>query len=320
VVEFFKPWLAYLFPKVYTHERPTPPGELLWYAMLAGKEKIVESGVPFEHDGKMIQPKSRTFIPATLKDNPILEATGYGATIDALPEPLRSLMRGDFSAKKAADPYRLIDPALVRSAQARWVEKPPRRQLAIGVDVARGGDCQTVIAPLHGEWFAPLLKVPGIQCQTGADVAAAVLTVASSGVVGVDVIGVGSSAFDSMCETWLTVMPINFAESTDYTDRSGKMRFRNLRAAAYWLFRESLEDNIPALPPDEELVSELCSIHWLPPVGGRIGIEDKDGITKRLGRSPDSADAVVIAWITQMLAARLEEEQTQVIYDPVRIG
>jgi hypothetical protein len=45
---------------------------------------------PFRHAGETIRPPSRTFIPVRLVDNPHLMATGYGATLQAMPEPLRS--------------------------------------------------------------------------------------------------------------------------------------------------------------------------------------------------------------------------------------
>ena len=40
-----------------------------------------------EHKDKTITLRSRTFFHATLDDNPALSETGYGATIDAPPEP-----------------------------------------------------------------------------------------------------------------------------------------------------------------------------------------------------------------------------------------
>ena len=49
-----------------------------------------------------------------------------------------------------------------------------------------------------------------------------------------------------------------------------------------------------ALPPSRELRAELCSARYEPQING-IKLEDKDDIKKRLGRSPDYADAYVMA-------------------------
>ena len=47
----------------------------------------------------VIQPKSRTFIPARVTDNPYYTDSGYVATLQSLPEPLRSqMLYGDFRA------------------------------------------------------------------------------------------------------------------------------------------------------------------------------------------------------------------------------
>jgi hypothetical protein len=76
----------------------------------------------------------------------------------------------------------------------------------------------------------------------------------------------------------------------------------NKRAETWWKFREALDPaygNGLALPPDPQLRADLTSPTWkLTPRG--IQIESKDEIRKRLGRSPDRGDAVVLAWVTAL--------------------
>lgn len=50
-----------------------------------------------------------------------------------------------------------------------------------------------------------------------------------------------------------------------------------------------------ALPPDDLLIGDLTAPHWKVTSTGRIQIESKDDIRKRIGRSPDSGDAVMQA-------------------------
>jgi len=92
---------------------------------------------------------------------------------------------------------------------------------------------------------------------------------------------------------------VNVGNRTSMTDTSGQIEFYNIRAAVYWKMRESLD---PArnptimLPPDDDLASDLSTPHWKTMPGGKIVIESKDEIRKRLNRSPDKGDAVCLVW------------------------
>lgn len=293
VIRYWAPWLD------SQHPNPARPGELRWFAVLDGKDTEVESGAAFRHKGEHIQPRSRTFIPARLSDNPYLASTEYGAVLGNLPEPLRSqLLYGDFRVGIQDDAYQTIPTQWVREAQARWEIGDHGPQSCIGVDVARGGDDQTVLAIRHGNWFARLLKYAGSSTPNGPYVAGLVVAARQGEpLINVDVIGVGASVFDQLAPLG-NVVDVNFGEGTDATDKSGRLRFANVRAAAYWSLREALDPasgSDVCLPPDSELLADLTAARWLIR-NGKIAIESKDDIKKRLGRSPDCADAVVLAW------------------------
>lgn len=336
VIAFFQPWLAYLFPEQYSYPNPAAPGELRWFAQAEDEEHehevdpadlswytnfggvieqretgdLVRRGkrrlVPqrgYIKDGRLVTAKSRTFIPASLKDNPILESTGYGATVNAMPEPYRSLLRGIWGAGKVEDPWQVIPTAWIKLAQARWTaQQPPDVPLlSTGLDVAWGGKDKTVIARLYDTWFAPLLKYPGASTPDGPTVAALALpyTDATYG-TSLDVIGGGLSSRDSLIGMGVRVNAINFGEGAPdgARDRSRKLKFRNVRAHAYWMMREALDpeygENL-ALPPDPELEMDLRAPKWQPTAGGVL-IESKDEIKERIGRSPDSGDSVVLCY------------------------
>lgn len=286
------------------HPDPAPAGALRWYARVDGEERETESGAPFWFKGEQITPKSRTFIPARLADNPHLVANNYGATLQALPEPLRSqLLYGDFAIGMDDDPWQVIPTAWIRAAMARHGERErPVMPPHIGVDVARGGTDKTVIALRYGSYYAPLRRYPGTATPDGAAVGRLVLqALAPDAAVNVDVIGVGASVYDWLREkvdsAVATVHAVNVASASAATDRSGQLRFVNLRAEAYWRMREALDpehgDNL-ALPDDSELLADLCAPRWeYTPRGVRI--EEKADIIKRIGRSPDAGDAAVLA-------------------------
>jgi hypothetical protein len=168
VVEEFAPWLDSQFPN------PAKPGELRWYAVIDEKLTWLESGEEFVHKGERIRPRSRSFIPGRVTDNPVLMATDYVSTLQALPEPIRSqFLYGDFNAGLEDDPYQVIPTDWVRKAMARWTPDRPAGvpQTCIGVDCARGGRDKTVLAPRYGNWFAPLKKYEGKQTPDGPSVA-----------------------------------------------------------------------------------------------------------------------------------------------------
>lgn len=341
IVDFFAPWLD---PK---HPNPAGPGELRYAASLPaddtfpnGRDVWVEGPDPFimvdgepsydfnpdEHDPtRIIIPKSRTFIPSRITDNPHLVKTGYMATLQSLPEPLRSqMLYGDFNAGISDDPWQVVPTAWVDEAQARW-RRPEKlsRMDSLGVDVARGGKDNTVIARRHGMWFDEPLVYPGSETPDGPKVMGLVMAAGRNRApIHIDVIGVGSSPYDFLVEANQPVMGVNVSEKSLATDKSGRLTFVNQRAQLWWQFREALDpanNTGIALPPDPRLKADLCAPKWSIQ-GASLRVESRDDIVKRIGRSPDWASAYILALIDtphvgditkSMNTARME-------YDPYR--
>jgi len=296
VIEYWAPWLD------DQHPNPAKPGDLRWFAVVGGKDAEVDGPEPFVHEGETILPKSRTFIPAALSDNTYLAESGYAAILQGLPEPLRSqLLYGDFSIGVQDDPWQVIPTEWVRAAFRRYEEgpKPDTPLETLGVDVARGGDDQTVICKRHGYWFPPLLKYPGRDTDDGPKAAAMVMRALGDNraQINIDVIGIGSSAYDSLVGQNFAVTGVNFAAKSGAMDRAGQLTMRNKRAEAYWKARESLDPakgDALAIAPDNELLADLTAPKWkITPQG--IQIESKVEIQKRIGRSTDCGDAFVLA-------------------------
>jgi hypothetical protein len=267
--------------------------------MLDGKEQWLETGAPFEHNGEIVTPKSRTFIPAKVQDNPYYMATGYESQLQLLPEPLRSqLLNGDFNAALDDDPWQVIPTQWVLDAQERWTPECDGLLDGLGVDPARGGDDRTAIAQRRGNWF-DVKGWPGKITPDGPSVAALVINeLADDALVALDIIGIGSAVYDALtAQNIRRVLDVNFANATQAMDKSGRFKMRNVRAEAWWAMREALDPqsgNEIALPPSSEVRADLCAPRWKLTVSG-ILIEDKDDTKKRLGRSPDFGDALVLA-------------------------
>jgi hypothetical protein len=301
VIVYWAPWLD------EGHSNPALPGELRWFAVLGGQDVEVESGKAFVYKGELVQPESRTFIPASLEDNPYLRDGGYRAILQNLPEPLRSqLLYGDFKAGRVDDAWQVIPTKWVELAMERWKQTPrPDVPLtAVGIDVARGGKDQNVFAPRYELWIDELISIPGSDTPNGPLVASALINQVLTGRtekpdLNVDIIGVGTAVHDTLMLFGYEPHAISFGERSEFYDRSKKLRCVNVRAEAYWRVRELLDPDFGepvCLPPDRELKADLCAARWGLTASG-ILIEDKEEIAKRIGHSPDKGDATVLSFM-----------------------
>ena len=345
LISFFAPWLDHNY--VSPNRLPKPEyGELRWFTTVAGKDIEVTSDHPLwledpndpdtlrlatdteiersltpgtREAEKVARPKSRSFIKSQIDDNIFLQGTGYKATLQSLPEPLRSqMLRGDFLAGLEDDIMQAIPSSWVQAAMDRWEPAsagnpiPPMSQ--IGVDPSRGGRDKTVIARRHHTWYDEILSIPGQAVPDGPTLATEVIKHRRNAAkVVVDVIGIGSSPVDFLrdqdipvtaftgSETWNTQRVRNSkVKKKGPMDRTKTFYFRNKRAHAIWTMRELLDPQYGvklALPPDEEMKADLCSFRYRIADGNIIVVESKDEIRKRLKRSPDKGEAVIYATV-----------------------
>lgn len=221
-------------------------------------------------------------------------------------------VEGNFAS---SDEDAVIPLAWVEAAIQRWLEwresglEVP--QTCVGVDVARGGEDETVLAPRLSHVVGELLtSAKEDTMRTTGRVAAAL---AAGGYAVVDVIGVGAGVVDRLAELGLPVVPFNAGEGTDVRDSSGMLAFLNKRAAAWWALREFLDPangSKVCLPPDDMLTGDLTAPKWWETSRGLIQIEAKKDIKKRLGRSTDRGDAVVMCFYTPPIA-----EVVRIVYE-----
>lgn len=327
IIEFFAPWLDKKYynkaPWLAEHLRGrAEPGELRYAASLPpteahpnGRDIWVNDKTPFVMvDGEpvfdfdpseyakedIITPLSRTFISARVSDNPYLMGTGYMSQLQALPEPLRSqMLKGDFSAGMQDDPFQLCPTSWVEAAMERWVDQYPKPPMdSLGCDIARGGKDQTILLPRHGMWFDYPKVYPGSETPNGHKTAGLIIAATRDRAVQhVDIIGVGASPYDVLNESGQPVMGVDVRVKADRTDKSGKLRFFNLRTQIGWMLREALDpDNNTGimLPPDPRLKADLCAVKWSVK-GLTIKVESREEIIERLGRSPDYFSAACLA-------------------------
>ncbi len=327
IVAFFAPWLD------DGHRKPAEPGEIRFFAMIDGKEQEFETDEPIEvkrgEHIRVIRPRSRTFIPARVEDNSFLMDTGYADTLEALPEPLRSMMRdGAFGAGLDDDVWQVIPTEWIKQAQARWTKQKPSDtpMTTLGVDPSRGGRDETVMSPKYGvRYFGEQVVIPGAGAPDGQTVAGLCIANGQKNTrYGVDVIGIGASVYDHLKDlVGDRVEELNGAStrrSEGKPDKSGRLEFKNDRAYDHWMLREALDPKSGldlAIPPDRALAADLAAPRWKMS-GGKIQIEEKADIKKRIGRSPDRGDALIDAHATTPVSVkpRSNTDRAEMAYEP----
>ena len=305
VRRWFAPWID------PNHPDPAESGEVRWACFVANKEDGVDphwQEGPGEYiiNGEPYTARSVTFVRASLKDNPFRDTKEYRASLQSLPEPLRSqVLYGDFSAGTEDVEWQAIPSSWVHAAQQRWTEQPPPGvpMCAIGVDAALGGKDKAAIARRHDGWYAPILTVDGKDIKSGRDLAGKVIAVRSGDArIIVDVGGGwGADCYAQLARQ--PGMPVDGymgVRPGPGRTRDKQFSFFNLRSQVIWRFREALDPyqdggSHVMLPPSARLVADLTAPRY-DTKSGQMRIESKESVCDRLKRSTDEGDAVVMAW------------------------
>jgi hypothetical protein len=307
--KMFAPWLPGRFPN------PAAPGELRWVISDdEGRDLWVDGPNDARVvDGKLVKPTSRTYIPGVLADNPYLARTDYQATLDAMPEPFRSLLLGGFRTQFRDAENQVLPTAWVKASMARhksdgWCQF---EMTAMALDAAAGGGDAGVLCWRHGGWYAPFISIKAAgsggdanasaerALRRASEMAAAVIIhrKANAPVIVDHGGGFGQDVTNRLRENGIAYQAFNGAGKSTFIGKGG-VRFVNARAEAWWKFREALDPeqeggSVVALPDDPELLADLTAPTFEVRAGG-ILVEPKGDIRKRIGRSPDRGDAAVM--------------------------
>jgi len=173
----------------------------------------------------------------------------------------------------------------------------------VGVDVARTGEDRTVYALRCGPVITELRRSVKEDTMVTTGRTKGILDADPSCTAVVDVIGIGSGVVDRLREQGARVLAFNASRASHALDSTREFHFVNRRSEAWWTLRTALDpsgDPDYCLPDDEMLLGDLSAPHWSVTSSGKIQVESKDDIRKRLGRSPDDGDAVVMAYVPHL--------------------
>lgn len=204
------------------------------------------------------------------RDNPWVKVNVFGEYPDVSTTSLLTEDEIDAAMK------RTIENAAVKNSQSR-----------MGIDVARGGIDSSAIVRRQGLKVWPIEMVPSN--VLGPELAGkAALLVQDNRIERIFVDntgGYGSSVIDS-----LQLFPRLDVTPVVYNSRAQDQRYYNKRTEMWVRMRDWVKKG-GCLPYDkmlaEELMMPLLLFH-----GGVMRLEEKEQIKKRLGRSPDRADAL----------------------------
>jgi hypothetical protein len=213
------------------------------------------------------------------------------------------------------------DDALISLA---WLEEAGRHAgtfkqdggpLRAGIDVAGPGEDETAL------WVVQGRSVLEISAFAQADSRGPVVERLKHwlhfglSVVNVDSIGQGhyfAQHLKDVLPKSVTVREINVAERPT-TDKNAE-RYANLKAEFYWSLRDRFRDGEVIGLTDQTSVAQLASIRYEHDSRGRIVIESKDKAQKRGVKSPDRAEAGMLAFAPDDPSAAVRQayrDQTQ---------
>ena len=223
---------------------------------------------------------------------------------DSMLYKTRVLGEFDEAGTDALIPLAWIEAAVERNAEIQPVLSDI---VSIGCDVAEfGRDTSEVFVKRGRKILEPYsyTKLPIMQL-VGHLVLLYNQHQASS--IKIDTIGVGTGVEGRLDEMNIPTFRVNVSEAPGGDSETEKAKFVNKRAQLYWSLRGQLDPSNPesiGLPNDEELIEELVSTKFKVNSAGKIQIIPKDEIKQIIGRSPDKADALMIACSPDNLLAK----------------
>lgn len=209
----------------------------------------------------------------------------------------RSKVLGEFSQDSEWQVVRTSDVAACRIDPEKAPSAEDLLPVELGVDVGGGGD-ETVIRERRG-------RVAGREWRAHTDrpekIAPLVLhAIKESGAtcVKIDSIGVGFGVIGELRNKGLRgvqIRAVNVAEKASKPDK-----YMNLRGELWWevgrLLSERRGWDLSSMANADATIAQLLEPQWDVDPQGRIRVEKKEEIIKRLGRSPDNADALLLAF------------------------
>jgi len=213
----------------------------------------------------------------------------------------------------------LIPYSWVQLAIERWHERngTPKEgdKLSLGVDVAGMGADKTALVYRYETIVQKIKNYAKSDHMETVGRVKNILRINPGGHAFIDTIGEGAGVYSRLSELEkagaIAKESVTSAKGSESAkgkkDFTGLRTFFNMRAYCHWAVRDALDPAFDAfreplaLPPNDDLVQELCEPKWGLKSNGSIFIEEKDKIKERLGRSPDNLDALTESYFPRKI-------------------
>ena len=198
----------------------------------------------------------------------------------------------------------LIPPLWIELAQQRWDEMKqknliPTDKKRIGVDVAGTGVDSSVICERMGDFVYPFEVHQSSGKADHMFISGKVHNKLKGNAIAViDAIGEGGGTYSRLVELGhgnRAFICKNNNSADGLHDITGVYDFADMKSYMYWAVRDWLNPaygSKAALPRDNSLAKECTQIRYTMLSSGKIKMEKKDDVRKRLGASTDCFDAL----------------------------
>ena len=245
--------------------------------------------------------------PRTSKENIEMLKRKYHEGSD----PWRVRVLGEFPKGESDS---LISLEAVEMATMKEVNITNDYILNIGADIARYGDDETIIAPrIGGKVFDLLTYSKQSTMETSGCILRAVdkfkniYGQINKVKIKTDDDGLGAGVTDRLKEVvYQENLKYEIIPIQNGSDAIEKNNYYNKASEMWDVVRQELDANLSnylqgkeaiiKLPNDDKLVKQLSNIKYSIDSKGRIQIESKKEMKKRIGESPDRADAVIYSF------------------------
>lgn len=196
----------------------------------------------------------------------------------------------------------------IEIAEKRWrdiqgILIPQDYNLRLGSDVAGMGRDNTVFCPRHDTYVDSFIEFDAQGQMKHMEVAGRIAQrLKTPGSVAlIDTIGEGAGVYSRLEELgFRNIISAKVSESAEgLTDTTGQFKFANMRSYLYWAVRDFLNPahklNV-CIPPSSKFKEEATNIKYRFRSDGKIEMEPKDEIKKRIKRSPDHFDAMALTF------------------------
>lgn len=230
--------------------------------------------------------KDNVFIPSLPRDNPFLPRDYENRLRKTYPEDwIRRFLEGSWDELSAGDTV----------IQSDWIRMAINREITeedkpiVAADIARFGDDEIVVT--FGKGYK-MIEQEATSKQSLMETVGRIIhkrKQQNAKMLVIDDVGMGGGVTDRLRELDENVMAINGGESPTNVEK-----FINLKTEMWWHARELFMNGKVSIINDPILIRQLgsCKHHYRS--NGKIVIETKEDIKRRLGRSPDRADTLIL--------------------------